>query len=216
MPEELKWRKIDDSDWLENIPQPERRRLSLIYARTYTIGQNFSYSITNQLIANFKKPVDRPPQELRYKKQAIQQFAHEVTQRLSQVQGWTIYLIPLPPSKSRDSLGYDDRVHDVARLVSHNLDFVECLPLLETQQDRNSLSRSGHNRSWEAVYRSLNIRPELRQYAQSISGSRVSFVFLDDILTSGATFYAAVKKLEDDLDLCAHAGIFWAKARRSE
>ena len=47
-----RWRKTDASIWLYNCPEHES--LNLLYGRIYTVGEDYSFSETNQQIKNLK------------------------------------------------------------------------------------------------------------------------------------------------------------------
>jgi hypothetical protein len=71
---ELRWKRVDETDWLAHCE--EKARHNLYYGRTYTTGQGYSYSETNNLIINLKI-LPNEENRLRHKKRAIQSFIDE-------------------------------------------------------------------------------------------------------------------------------------------
>ena len=77
----------------------------------YTARQGFAYSSTNNLIVNFKKPVDRRGRaEWRYKERAIGTAASALRGALNQEGLDQLTFVPVPPSKAKDHPLYDDRL----------------------------------------------------------------------------------------------------------
>jgi hypothetical protein len=163
-----------------------------------TGGLKWGYSPTNQLIANFKKKMDRAGHaDWRYKAQAISTIATAfagfwkwrellVTQR--------VCLIPLPPSRDRADPLYDPRMLDMLRELSAvaavPLDVRDCLSF----SGRHGASHeSEERRSPDDLYSDLTFdsstgRPE--------DPPDLIFLF-DDMLTTGAHFVAATRRLTD-------------------
>jgi hypothetical protein len=85
----------------------------------HTQGKRWNFSPTNQLIANFKKSMDRQGRpDWQYKQQAIEYVAYAFSKFLK----WNtlhrergVVLIPLPPSKSPEDPMYDGRMHTMLR-----------------------------------------------------------------------------------------------------
>ena len=83
----------------------------------YSARKGFSYSATNQLILNFKKPVRfRGTASWRYKALAINAAANAFTQNLGAALS-QLTLVPVPPSKLKTDPEYDDRVMDMLRAI---------------------------------------------------------------------------------------------------
>ena len=124
-------------------------------------------------------------------------------------------LVPIPPSSRKDSPQYDDRVEKVASLVAERLPYVYCAPIVKTWKDRQPLRLSRHRR-WQDVYESIEIDHDQPGLVESVvemeRTMRSEIVVLDDVLTSGASFYAVALKLKEELDIDVATGLFWARA----
>lgn len=206
-PVESRWRKTDKSDRLINCPGHEG--LWLVYARIYTVGQNYSYSRTNNLISNLKSlPGD--PSRSKYKKEAIQTFADEVCRLLSTYAGHSISLVPMPPSKSAGEPDYDDRIDQVAANISNRLSHTKYLPLLyRTRSVPCAHQNPQIKRSPSQIYGDLSINESIAvNYDEG-----ACLMILDDVLTSGAHFSAARQRLLDRFPNADVRGLFWAKAQ---
>jgi hypothetical protein len=208
---ESRWRKTDESVVLVHCPDHEQG--FLFYARTYTIGQGYQFSQTNQLILNLKiKPSElrQNPTRLRYKQEAIQQFAGEVIALLQNRRdpAQSLTLVPMPPSKVRTDAEYDDRIERVVETIAAGLEGVNWLPLLSMTQSIESYHQRTEGRDPDELYAMMQV--EADQAAQYQTGSLI--VVLDDVLTSGAHFTAARRHIQGTFPEATVIGIFWAKA----
>jgi predicted amidophosphoribosyltransferase len=204
--QELRWRKIDESDWLAHCL--DAANSNLFYGRIYTKGQGYKYSKTNQLILNLKIS-PRDSHRLTHKRKAIEQFAEEVIDLCEQLSqpNRLYYLIPIPPSKSKTHPEYDDRIEQVARLIEAKFQNVTCLPLLFSQYDSQSSHTSNAHRNPQEIYQSIAVDSNLCSIYQA--GGR--FIVIDDVLTSGAHFSAARQHLIETYPEANISGLFWAK-----
>ena len=80
----------------------------------HTQGKKWNFSPTNQLIANFKKSLDRRGfADWQYKVQAIQRVARHFASSWKWAEMHAVNrvaLIPVPPSKSRNDPNFDPRM----------------------------------------------------------------------------------------------------------
>ncbi len=163
----------------------------------HTNGLKWDYSATNKLIGNFKKKLDRRGMpDWKYKQQAIQHAAHA----FSVFWKWEVLLphnpvlIPMPPSKARIDPLYDQRMVELLNLLAAQvqlpLDIRDCLSF----NGRFAASHESDDRpSPEALYEEMHFDP-----VSGKIGQKPGAIFLfDDMLTSGAHYVAAVRKLED-------------------
>jgi hypothetical protein len=212
IPDEYRWRKTDES--VELFHCPEHTDLGLYYARTYTIGQGYRYSSTNQLVLNLKISPNQPADRLVYKNRAIVQCAREVAEFFTQSVNpdLPIILVPMPPSKTRSHPEYDDRMEQVAQQVDQRCSNVMWAPLLETIVDGESYHSRSDSREPDDLYRLMEINHErVESY-----DADTHVVLLDDVLTSGSHFSAARRHLLNYFDDANIHGLFWAKAERVE
>jgi len=199
-----RWRKTDESVRLVHCP--DHCGQFLYYARTYTVGMGYEHSQTNQLILNLKKSVGASPSELSYKRQAIQKITREVVGLLNQCSE-PLTLIPIPPSKARSHPEYDGRLEQVAGGVAAALPDIAWLPLL-CAKDSIESSHSGSGRSADMLYDWLQVD---RSVGDRYQGDTI-IALLDDVLTSGAHFTAARRRILTAFPDARVIGIFWAKA----
>ena len=119
--------------------------------------------------------------------------------------------VPMPPSKTSQHPEYDDRLLQVAKGVESALDAVICWLVLECVTDQDSLHSGCAARTIEDGYRSIGIDEDV--FSSRTEGEIVCVI--DDVLTSGASFSAARKKLLERLPDTRISGVFWAKAEQA-
>lgn len=162
-----------------------------------TGGLKWNFSPTNRLISNFKKKMDvRGTGQWNYKVAAITQVATAFAAMYS----WAALLalnpafIPIPPSKARNDPMYDPRMlemlNKVAALQRTQLDIRDCLSF----DGRYSASHETDERPTpDQLYDALTFSEEQGRPTQ-----RPGAIFLyDDMLTTGAHFVAACRKLRE-------------------
>lgn len=82
----------------------------------YTARRGYAFSATNQLILNFKKPMDkRGTPQWRYKDRAINEAAAAFRTALTGDLLNVLTLVPVPPSKAKADPLYDDRLTRMLR-----------------------------------------------------------------------------------------------------
>lgn len=164
----------------------------------HTQGKRWNFSATNQLIANFKKSVDRRDRsDWRYKQQAIRQVATAFSRfwKWAEIhQNHRLALIPIPPSKPRHDPLYDTRMVDMlnqlAQLVGLPLDIRDCLSF----SGEHAASHEGPQRpSPDELYAALQFEPTAGRPHEPPGP-----VFLfDDMLTTGAHYVAVTRRLAE-------------------
>jgi hypothetical protein len=84
----------------------------------YTARKGYAFSPTNQLILNFKKPVNvRGTPQWNHKERAIGDIAAEFRTALNGEWLDTATLVPVPPSKAKTDPLYDDRLLRMLRAI---------------------------------------------------------------------------------------------------
>lgn len=164
----------------------------------HTQGKRWDYSPTNRLIANFKKSLDRQGRpDWQYKQQAIQQVAQAFAGfwKWPEIhQNYRLTLIPVPPSKPRNSPLYDARMMIMLKQLTQHvgvaLDIRDCLSFSGV----HAASHEGPQRpSPDELYSTLSFDPASGR-PHELPG--VIFIF-DDMLTTGAHYVAVTRKLAE-------------------
>jgi hypothetical protein len=208
---ELTWKKTGADIRLDQCPQ--HVSIGLWYARIYTSGAGYEYSETNRWILNFKKPIDRPAQEIRWKQRAIELFVEELTNFLSKRTNTSIpiLLTPAPGSFSKTGGHFDNRLEQVAAAVCKRVHGLQYFPVLIRTNDTAPQHKCQGSRDATKVFNSLAID---EQIAREYSSEKV-IVVVDDVLLSGATFEGCRRKLLERFPGARIHGVFWAKSEPS-
>ena len=87
----------------------------------YTAEQGYAYSETNSLISNFKKGMERQGlPEWPYKERDILRVADVFRASIPEDALNHLTFVPIPPSKAKDDLLYDDRLTRMLNLIRPN------------------------------------------------------------------------------------------------
>jgi predicted amidophosphoribosyltransferase len=121
----------------------------------------------------------------------------------------TFLLIPIPPSKCKSNPLYDDRLEKVAKEISQ-LDSVEYFPIIDTKNDSQASHQSQEHRNPSTFYQNMVVNRTLL----TIYKPGNILVLLDDVLTSGAHFTAALRHLRENFIEPEVMGVFWAKSQQ--
>ena len=174
------------------------------YLGEYAAGKGAAHSATNSLILDFKMPVSRrrhnPPQ----KDKAIAGAAAALRRALEASLLERAVFVPVPPSKSKDDDGYDDRLVRMLRAVrpERPLDVRELIVQTRSVEPTHRRSTRLRASDIEAMY---GIDEALEAPGTGL------VVVVDDLITSGAHFRAAQRTLSrhfPDIDV---AGLFLAR-----
>ncbi|MCY3878925.1 MAG: hypothetical protein OXF74_07075 [Rhodobacteraceae bacterium] len=182
-----------------------------LFLGEYTAQMGFAHSATNQLIINFKKPMDcRGRPEWRYKKQNIVKAAQALYRAFGKADLQAYTFVPVPPSKARTDPMYDNRLTVMLKMVSEfvhqhrggHLDVREMV--IQTQ-------------STGAVHDS-DIRPEPEELAdlyeiqhKMLADAKDNIVICDDVLTTGCHFGAMEMVILEALPEANIRGMFLAR-----
>jgi hypothetical protein len=164
----------------------------------HTNGRKWNFSPTNHLVSNLKKKMDRQGRaDWKYKQVAI----NDVAVGFSQFWKWKalheahrVALVPMPPSKARSDPMFDPRMLDVLQAIAArtniNLDIRDCL----TFSGSHSASHEAEARPTpDALHEDLAFDPVAGRPSEQPGAI---FVF-DDMLTTGAHFVAATRRLAE-------------------
>lgn len=159
-----------------------------------TGGLKWNFSATNGLITNFKKKLDKGGQQ--YKRQAI----NEVAAAYAKLWKWDVLrqhrvaLMPIPPSKARTDPLFDGRMHEMlvamAAQAGGPFDIRDCLSF-------SGIYGASHEAAArptpEDLYQQLAFDP-----VAGLAGDPPGLIMLfDDMLTTGAHFVAATRRLAE-------------------
>ena len=174
----------------------------------YTARKGYGYSITNSLVSNFKKEMDRKDRpEWTYKEQAITEAAMALRTALAPMGQEALNMltfVPMPPSKSKEDPLYDDRLTKMLHLVRPDpkLDIREIIiQKRSTGAAHTSDLRPGPPEIM-AVYETVKA---LTRPAPHV------IVIVDDVLTTGAHFRAAQMVLSSSFPATKIVGLFIAR-----
>lgn len=200
----MKLNKIDCASRSNHIELDEND--ICLYWCEYTTGQGYNYSSANQLISNLKKCVSlKAHEQYSYKIQAIKTCASYF-----QNMNWSpCSIIPIPPSKKRTDLLYDDRL--VRVLNSAN----KLLPLkfrfdIKDIVIQNESYEPSHYSSKRPSCQELKTRYQLEK--TNINQFRDKIVIFDDVLTMGSHFKAVKSLLQDAYPDKEIYGLFIARS----
>jgi len=175
------------------------------YLGEYTASAGFTFSETNALIQNLKKPMDRRTRpEWRYKTWAIERSAQMLREALPDEWVTQVTFVPVPPSKTRDHAEYDDRLLQILQKVGEgrNLDIRELVVMTENIDPAHL---TDDRRSVRELVQRMRLERSLVNPAPS------AICVLDDVLTTGAHFKAAEAILRIAFPQTPLAGLFLAR-----
>lgn len=179
----------------------------------HTDGQKWNFSPTNQLISNFKKKMDRRgQQDWPWKARAV----GTVGQAFARMFNWddptlaNAAFIPMPPSKARTDPMYDSRILDamnIMRVASRRqLDIRDCLSFDGTH---GASHESDERPSPAQLYEAMTFDPVQGR----VTDQPNIILLVDDMLTTGAHFVAASRKLAEAFPGVEVVGVFIARRR---
>jgi hypothetical protein len=178
----------------------------IYFWREYTSGKNWSFSTTNQLINNLKKPPSRPANQLYYKNKVINECASLLSGAISD--GWKDFAIfvPIPGSKAHDHPDHDDRM-------------VKVLQRVRPAKPLNVLSLIVNTETHTAAHECADgERPTVEQLRDwwtiddTIAPENPQFIaIVDDMLTAGVHYRAAADMLRERYPDAAIVGLFIAR-----
>ncbi len=171
----------------------------------YTARKGYAFSVTNQLILNFKKPMSvRGTPQWTYKERAIGDIAAEFRTTLNGEWLDTATLVPIPPSKAKTDPLYDDRLLRMLRAIRPQ-------PAPDTRElivQRANMA-AAHERTNrpkpDDIAGNYAIDEQLRNPTPQIIG------LFDDVLAAGAHFRAASNILKAAYPGVRIIGLFIAR-----
>jgi hypothetical protein len=172
----------------------------------YTARKDWSYSSTNRLVLNFKKPVTRRSfDDWRYKLQAINDVAEAFSSNIGRALG-QLTLVPVPPSKLKTDSEYDDRMMDMLRALRApagiNPDVRELVIQTRSMPAAHGTTNRLPPTEWEKVY-AIDGALALREPTW--------IGIIDDVLVTGCKFRAMSNVLKRRFPVARITGLFIAR-----
>jgi hypothetical protein len=162
---------------------------SCYYLFEYTSHRGYSFSSTNQLIANLKKkPSTAGQQGYHYKARAITSCGRHLGAALNPAWLADATLVPVPGSKAQGHLDHDDRIERICRAMRQPPPDVRALV---TQTASTTASHEA------AVGDRVTVEQLLAVYAINealAAPAPTSIAIVDDVLTAG-THYRAMHSI---------------------
>jgi hypothetical protein len=172
----------------------------------YSARKGFSHSATNQLILNFKMPVQhRSTPRWIHKTKAIQSAAAAFSQNLNSALSQLI-LVPVPPSKLKTDPEYDNRIMDMLSAMKEPTGKVIDARELIRQTQPMVAAHNSQNRpppsDWEKVY----------EVDESLAQPEPAWIgIVDDLLVTGCRFRAMSNVLGKRFPTARITGLFLAR-----
>lgn len=169
----------------------------------YTAGEGHAYSVTNQLIYNLKKTMDRRgTSQWRYKGIAINESAQLLRSVIKAEAKLT--MVPIPPSKAKTDPLYDDRLVQILAAVCEGR-ASEYRELILQPQSVIAAHASEVRPTPEELAANYQINEAVTQPPPE------TILLLDDVLTTGCHFKASQRVLRERYPNANIFGIFIAR-----
>jgi hypothetical protein len=172
----------------------------------YHPRKGYAYGPENDLLQNFKKPMDRKDRpEWRYKLRAIQRIGLILSEVLENYDLDDVTIVPIPPSKIQTDPMHDNRLQKVLTILNrtyeNELDIRELLYLKENYTPSHE-SPDGERLKPEDVI-------ELYAIDKSLCKPKPKMIILfDDMITAGAHYVGCRNLLAEKFPSARIIGIF--------
>lgn len=175
----------------------------------YTPRGNYTAGPVNNLIFNFKKPVDRKglPQ-YRYKTNAIREVAGHISKVLRPETAQYSLFVPIPPSKHKTDPLYDDRMTQALQAVPQRLNIRELVESTVSTKAHHEMAEGEPRPGPDALYKTLAIN---RALLTNLPSNKI--VLVDDILTNGTHFKACKRLIQEHIPGCEVIGLFIGRCK---
>jgi len=175
----------------------------------YTARKGYAFSLTNDLILNFKKSIStRGTPQWPYKLWAIEYATGAFRAALDDRDLDAITFVPVPPSKAKDDPLYDDRVIQMLEAIrsAPPLDIRELVVQTRSTAAAHESEMRGERRPtpWE-----LEALYEIDQRLLVPPPREIAIV--DDVLTTGLHFRAMKAHLQQTFPAARIIGLFIAR-----
>lgn len=170
----------------------------------YISEKGYEGGNVNRLILNLKKsPLDINKPGYHYKNDTILNIA----KLLSTIKGMSNYtIVPIPPSKSKNDSGYDDRLIQILRQWSISRPTVQYMELIYQNNSTNASHLSEQRLKPQALLNNYRLDKSLKLE----EGRKIILIF-DDILTTGSHYKAMASLLKKEFPDKQIKGFFLAR-----
>jgi hypothetical protein len=177
----------------------------------YTARRGFSHSTTNNLIINFKKPMDRQgTPQWPHKGARIMQAAQALHSAIREGDLNRMTFVPVPPSKSKTDPMYDDRMMRMLLILSNLIVTTNGYPLdVKEIVSQNQSCSAAHDGGPRPSPADLISRYSLDR--SMLTSVRPIVVICDDVLTTGSHFRAMHNILHPHCSGARFMGLFLAR-----
>jgi hypothetical protein len=172
----------------------------------YSARNGRSFSAANELIGDLLRPEGQRNLVPDVRKQrAIRRVAHLFKAALNAERMGAITYVPLPPPRTRNQLEGDDRMARVLRCLADEPDIREMIEMDKTRETGD--------------FAGIRIGPDVlsanMRVVQALLEPRPELIFLvGDVLTTGANFVAAKRRLQQFLPYVPIYGLYAARKAR--
>lgn len=171
-----------------------------------TSDRDYSFSDTNSLISNLKKPVNSSSGQLHYKSQAIMRCARSMREAINDKWLEIGTLVPVPPSKALTDPLYDNRMERVCDLIWPGVADVRNLVVQNTSMQASHERGQGQQRiTKDELIVAYSIDETLAEPAPK------SIAVVDDMLTAGTHYRAMHHVLSQRFPNARIVGMFVAR-----
>jgi hypothetical protein len=179
----------------------------------YLGRQGFKVSDMNDLMQNFKKPIDRKtrPEEWKWKTRAIQVFADMILTTSIWEKAKNCTWVPMPSSKLKSDPLYDDRLMQVLQRLKEKKPSLDVRELLSIKAGREQAHSPGGARPTVDEHLT-NLTFDGKQKAPAAK----TIIIFDDVITTGASFKSAKTILQAEYPDASIVGIFIARSIRQD
>jgi hypothetical protein len=195
---------------IDELARPDHHYLAAedvcYFLGEYTARKGYAFSVTNNLILNFKKKMDRRGKpEWPYKAVAIQRAAAALRASLKDNARQKLTFVPIPPSKAKSDPLYDDRLVQMLRGIwpGQPIDIRELVI-------QPASSDAVHDREERPTPAELEARYVVDQ-ALVAPPPQETIAVVDDVLTTGSHFVAVRNKLRQVFPTANIVGLFIAR-----
>ncbi|WP_373008289.1 hypothetical protein [Hyphomonas sp.] len=202
MPDKNRFQEIDDSNRADHYHLTPGD--TCLYLFEYTSNRDYSFSKTNQLIANLKKrPSLRNTNQWPHKVNEMRRCSQYLAKALNPEWLKVATLVPVPPSKAKDHPEYDDRMLTVCRGIGGDVNVRELVM---------------QNVSLRAAHETPNDRPSVEELIEAYAINEAladpapqQIGIFDDVLTAGSHYRAMHSVLSARFPNVPIAGLFIAR-----